>query len=304
MTQLRIATRKSPLALWQANHVKNKLMTQFPHLQVVLVEFMTEGDQRLDDSLALIGGKGLFVKELEKALLRHEADIAVHSIKDMPFTLPSALTLAAVCEREDPRDAFVSNAYQTVDQLPKHAIVGTSSARRTCLLKSHRPDLNILPLRGNVGTRLNKLDTAEYDAIILAAAGLKRLSEAGRIKHFLEVDDWIPAPGQGAIGIECRKDDALVLEYVAALEHVPTRVCITAERSVNQTLEGGCQLPLAVHARWTSDQTIFIHGFVGNMETNQRIIADIEGNASEAERLGQQLAQTLLDLGAKRFLQR
>jgi hydroxymethylbilane synthase len=299
---LRIATRKSPLALWQAYYVRDALIKAHPKLRIDILEFVTEGDRRLDASLATIGGKGLFVKELEKALLNNEADIAVHSIKDMPFALHTELTLGAVCEREDPRDAFVSNTYSSLETLPKNAIIGTSSTRRTCQLRSLRPDLNIQPLRGNVGTRLNKLDNGEYDAIILAAAGLKRLNLQDRITEYLTVENWIPAPGQGAVGVECRKDDVKTLDYLAALEHQQTRTRITAERAVNESLEGSCQLPIAVHATCEEDQ-LYINALVGHPEKNTRVTADIVGNAEQARSLGSELANKLLDLGAKDILQ-
>lgn len=298
---LRIATRKSPLALWQAHYVKDLLIKTHPELIVDILPFVTEGDRRLDTSLATIGGKGLFVKELEKALLHNEADIAVHSIKDMPFLLEEALMLGAVCEREDPRDTFVSLTYTHLDALPQKAIVGTSSIRRACLLRAIRPDITVHSVRGNVGTRLQKLDEGQYDAIILAAAGLKRLNLENRIAEFLPVDHWIPAPGQGAIGIECRKNDDMVLSYLAALEHPKTRICVTAERAVNETLEGSCQLPIAAHAMCQGDK-LSVSGLVGHPEKNLVIRADVTGEMHEGKALGIALAHQLLDLGAHECL--
>jgi hydroxymethylbilane synthase len=298
---LRIATRKSPLALWQAYYVKDLLIKAHPALTVEILPFVTEGDKRLETSLATIGGKGLFVKELEKALLQNEADIAVHSIKDMPFLLEDALMLGAVCEREDPRDTFVSLTHANLTALPPQAIVGTSSIRRACLLRAARPDITIHSVRGNVGTRLQKLDDDEYDAIILAAAGLKRLNLENRITEFLAVDHWIPAPGQGAIGIECRKDDDTILNYLAVLEHSETRICITAERAVNETLEGSCQLPIAAHALYQGN-TLSVSGLVGHPQKNLIIRAEVLGEIHQAKTLGVALAHKLLDLGAHECL--
>ncbi|MDF3055006.1 MAG: hydroxymethylbilane synthase [Gammaproteobacteria bacterium] len=298
---IRIATRKSPLALWQAYYVRDLLIRFHPALTIDIIPFVTEGDRRLDTSLSTIGGKGLFVKELEKALLQNEADIAVHSIKDMPFLLEDSLVLGAVCKREDPRDTLISNTYTSLDTIPPNAIVGTSSLRRACLLRHARPDIIIRSIRGNVGTRIQKLDDNEYDAIILAAAGLKRLHLEKRITEFLEVDAWTPAPGQGAIGIECRKNDEVVLRYLTALEHPETRICITAERAVNETLEGSCQLPIAAHAICKGN-TLLMRGLVGHPEKDLLISADVEGEIEQARALGIQLAQKLLGLGAEEYL--
>lgn len=238
---LKIATRQSPLALWQANYVKDSLQQLYPDLTVELVLMVTKGDVILDSPLAKIGGKGLFVKELENALLNKEADIAVHSMKDVPMQFPEGLGLAVICKREDPRDAFVSNSYRTFSELPQGAVVGTSSLRRQCQLKALRPDLDIRSLRGNVGTRLSKLDNGDYDAIILASAGLIRLGLADRIASFIEVEQSLPAAGQGAVGIECRTDDVQVKQLLAPLADAETTCCVLAERAMNNRLQGGYQ---------------------------------------------------------------
>ena len=245
-TEIRIATRKSPLALWQANYVKNVLLAKHENLAVELVPMTTKGDKILDAPLAKVGGKGLFVKELEKAMLDNQADIAVHSMKDVPMEFPRGLGLAVICEREDPSDAFVSNSFASLDELPKGAKVGTSSFRRQCQLSSLRPDLNIIDLRGNVGTRLEKLDKGEYDAIILATAGLLRLEMDERITQRFSCDQCLPAGGQGAIGIECRTEDIDTLKLIDCLHHNGTAARVTAERAVNARLQGGCQAPIAV----------------------------------------------------------
>ena len=245
---LKIATRQSPLALWQANYVKDRLQQQYPDLTVELVPMVTKGDVILDSPLAKIGGKGLFVKELENALLNKEADIAVHSMKDVPMQFPEGLGLAVICQREDPRDAFVSHSYRTFTELPQGAVVGTSSLRRQCQLKALRPDLDIRSLRGNVGTRLSKLDNGDYDAIILASAGLIRLGLADRIASFIDIEQSLPAAGQGAVGIECRTDDVQVQALLAPLADAETTYCVRAERAMNNHLQGGCQVPIGGYA--------------------------------------------------------
>ena len=247
-TILKIATRQSPLALWQANFVKNRLEDLYPQIKVKLISMVTKGDVILDTPLAKIGGKGLFVKELENALLEKCADIAVHSMKDVPMQFPKGLGLSVICKREDPRDAFVSNKYQSLDELPQGSIVGTSSLRRQCQLKQLRPDLDIRSLRGNVGTRLTKLDNGDYDAIILAAAGLIRLGMPNRITSFIETTQFLPAAGQGAVGIECRTDDAAVQALLAPLADPETTACVLAERAMNAHLQGGCQVPIGGYA--------------------------------------------------------
>jgi hydroxymethylbilane synthase len=300
---VRIATRKSPLAMWQANYVKSLLLASHPQLTVEILGLLTEGDKLLATPLTEIGGKGLFVKELEKAILEHRADIAVHSIKDLPVTLPDHLILAAMCEREDPRDALVSNHFASLDDLPPGAIVGTSSSRRACQLYAMRPDLKIENLRGNVGTRLGRLDAGTYDAIILAAAGLKRLGLANRIRTCLDPEIWIPAVGQGAIGIECHRDNQSVLSLLTTLNHPPTQRCITAERSMNLELNGGCQLPIAGYATLQAEQ-LTIRGLVGDLENRTLIKAQASGNAEDAAAIGAQLAHKLLARGAHALLQK
>lgn len=302
MTQLvRIATRKSALALWQAEYVKAKLEHFHPGLQVELVPMSTQGDKILDTPLAKIGGKGLFVKELETAMLEGRADIAVHSMKDVPVEFPDGLMLSVICEREDPRDAFVSNTYQSLADLPLGAVVGTSSLRRQCQLKALRPDLVIRDLRGNVNTRLAKLDAGEFDAIILAAAGLIRLGFAARIASYIEVEQSLPANGQGAVGIECRTDDPVMHALLAPLEHSPTRYAVLAERAMNRKLQGGCQVPIGAFAVHQGD-ALWLRGLVGQLDGSEILRADVKGPATQAEALGEQLAQLLLDQGAATIL--
>ncbi len=303
MTQIvRIATRKSALALWQAEYVKARLEHFHPGLQVELVPMSTQGDKILDTPLAKIGGKGLFVKELETAMLEGRADIAVHSMKDVPVDFPPGLMLSTICEREDPRDAFVSNRYDSLAALPQGAVVGTSSLRRQCQLKALRPDLQIRDLRGNVNTRLAKLDAAEFDAIILAAAGLIRLGFHSRIRTYIPVEQSLPANGQGAVGIECRSDDTAVLALLAPLEHAPTRQAVLAERAMNRALQGGCQVPIGAFALVDGEQ-LWLRGLVGQLDGSQILQAEVRGAASAGEALGQQLAEQLLAQGAGAILQ-
>lgn len=302
MPIVKIATRKSPLALWQAEHIKQRLEGLHEDLSVELVTFVTQGDKILDTPLAKIGGKGLFVKELEAALLDGRADLAVHSMKDVPMQLPEGLELAAICTREDPLDAFVSNQYLHFDDLPHGAKVGTSSLRRRCQVLAHRPDLNVLDLRGNVGTRLSKLDEGQYDAIILASAGLKRLKLHGRIRHTLSPEVSLPAVGQGALGLECRSDDAQVQGWIAALNDAETSACVRAERAFNAHLEGGCQVPIAAFAQWLGDE-IHIEGRVGSPDGEQLLIAKQQGSPAQAEDMGVTLAKDLLAQGAGELLQ-
>ncbi len=297
MHTVKIATRKSPLALWQAEHIKARLQALHPTLNVELVTFVTQGDKILDTPLAKIGGKGLFVKELENALLDGRADLAVHSMKDVPMDLPEGLCLPVICEREDPADAFVSNHYQSIDELPQGARLGTSSLRRKSQMQAYRPDLNIIDLRGNVGTRLGKLDAGEYDAIILAASGLKRLGLASRIRQTIDTQLSLPAVGQGALGLECRTNDEAILELIAPLADAATDVCIRAERAFNKTLHGGCQVPIAGFAVLEGAK-IFLQGRVGNPDGSVLLKAEVRGAPGNAEALGQQLAQALLDQGA------
>ncbi len=301
MKTLKIATRQSPLALWQAEHIRARLEALHADLTVELVTFVTQGDKILDTPLAKIGGKGLFVKELEAALLDGRADLAVHSMKDVPMALPEGLTLAVICEREDPLDAFVSNTYASFDDLPQGAKVGTSSLRRKCQILKARPDLEIIDLRGNVGTRLSKLDAGNYDAIILASAGLKRLELADRIRHTLDPVVSLPAVGQGALGLECREDDQAVLDLILPLMHDESNVCVRAERAFNAYLEGGCQVPIAGYATLQGGQ-LTIEGRVGSVDGATLLQVNLKGQPEDAEKLGVQLAQELLALGAGELL--
>ncbi|WP_233080725.1 hydroxymethylbilane synthase [Rheinheimera soli] len=301
MNLVRIATRKSALALWQANFVKAELEAAHPGLQVELVPMSTQGDKILDTPLAKIGGKGLFVKELETAMLEGRADIAVHSMKDVPVDFPEGLMLHTICQREDPRDAFVSNTYQQLADLPQGAVVGTSSLRRQCQIKAIRPDLKIKDLRGNVNTRLAKLDAGEFDAIILASAGLIRLGFEERIASFLDVGTSLPANGQGAVGIECRSDDLVVQQLLAPLEHQETRICVLAERAMNRKLQGGCQVPIGAFAVLQQNE-LWLRGLVGQLDGSEILRSEIKGDATKAEQLGTQLAEQLLALGADRIL--
>lgn len=298
---VRIATRKSALALWQAEYVKAKLLEHYPSMTVELVPMSTQGDKILDTPLAKIGGKGLFIKELEIAMLEGRADIAVHSMKDVPVEFPEGLGLSVICPREDPRDAFVSNTYQALSDLPEGAIVGTSSLRRQCQLKAMRPDLEIRDLRGNVNTRLQKLDNGEYDAIILAAAGLLRLEMPNRIAQFIEPEVMLPANGQGAVGIECRLNDERIVSLLAPLEDKTTRIRVLAERAMNRKLQGGCQVPIGSYAT-IDNQQLFLRGLVGSIDGNNILRADISGGIEQAEVLGEQLADQLLALGADKIL--
>ena len=300
---IRIATRKSPLALWQAEHVKALLLSAFPSLTVELVTMVTQGDKILDTPLAKIGGKGLFVKELEQGMLEGTADIAVHSMKDVPVELPPGLGLSAILEREDPRDAFVSNNYQSIDELPQGAIVGTSSLRRQSQLQEYRPDLNIKSLRGNVGTRLSKLDAGEYDAIILAGAGLIRLQLNKRITSFIPTEQMLPAIGQGAIGIESRVDDNEVNSILQSLHNTETAIRVSAERAMNNRLQGGCQVPIGGHATVEGNQ-IFMRGLVGEPDGSRILTAEINGSIDDCERIGLTLADKLLEQGAAEILEK
>jgi len=299
---LKIATRQSPLALWQANYVKDRLQQLYPDLTIELVPMVTKGDVILDSPLAKIGGKGLFVKELENALLNKKADIAVHSMKDVPMQFPEGLGLAVICQREDPRDAFVSHSYRTFAELPQGAVVGTSSLRRQCQLKALRPDLDIRSLRGNVGTRLSKLDNGDYDAIILASAGLIRLGLADRIASFIDVEQSLPAAGQGAVGIECRTDDMQVQALLAPLADAETTYCVLAERAMNNHLQGGCQVPIGGYAVLQQGQ-LYLRALVGNIDGSRIIRAEGKSAVENAEALGVQIAEQLLAQGADKILQ-
>ncbi len=299
---LKIATRRSPLALWQANYIKDRLTQLYPQLTVELVPMVTKGDVILDTPLAKIGGKGLFVKELENALLNAEADIAVHSMKDVPMQFPAGLGLSVICKREDPRDAFVSNSYRTLDELPEGAVVGTSSLRRQCQLKALRPDLNIQSLRGNVGTRLSKLDNGDYDAIILASAGLIRLGMADRIASFIDTETSLPAAGQGAVGIECRTDDLETQQLLAPLADAETTACVLAERAMNNHLQGGCQVPIAGYAV-IRDNQLYLKALVGKTDGSLIIRAENQSAVENSQELGVQVAESLLKQGADEILQ-
>ncbi|OOV97419.1 hydroxymethylbilane synthase [Pseudomonas sp. MF4836] len=299
--EIRIATRKSALALWQAEYVKARLEEAHPGLVVTLVPMVSRGDKLLDSPLSKIGGKGLFVKELETALLENQADIAVHSMKDVPMDFPEGLGLFCICEREDPRDAFVSNTYASLEQLPEGSIVGTSSLRRQAQLLTRRPDLQIRFLRGNVNTRLAKLDAGEYDAIILAAAGLIRLGFEDRISSSLSVDDSLPAGGQGAVGIECRTADSEIHKLLAPLHHADTATRVTAERALNKHLNGGCQVPIACYAVLEGEQ-IWLRGLVGEPSGGLLLSAQARGPRAAASELGVQVAEDLLAQGADDIL--
>lgn len=303
MTQqtVRIATRKSALALWQAEYVKAQLEHFHPGINVELVPMTTKGDIILDTPLAKVGGKGLFVKELEVAMLENRADIAVHSMKDVPVEFPEGLGLEIICPREDPRDAFVSNTIASFADLPQGAIVGTSSLRRQCQIKALRPDLDIRDLRGNVNTRLKKLDNGEYDAIILAAAGLIRLEMPERIREFIAPEVMLPANGQGAVGIECRTDDDTIKALLAPLGCEETRIRVIAERSMNRALEGGCQVPIGSYAIIENEE-VFLRGLVGAVDGSEILTSEVRGNIANAEQLGTDLAATLLADGADKIL--
>jgi hydroxymethylbilane synthase len=300
-SKLTIATRKSPLALWQANHVRDALMARNPGLDVELFTMTTQGDKILDTPLAKVGGKGLFVKELELGILEGRADLAVHSMKDVPVEFPEGLGLAAVLAREDPRDALISNEFASIDTLPEGARVGTSSLRRQCQLRARRPDLEVLDLRGNVNTRLAKLDIGDYDAILLAAAGVKRMGWEDRITELLPPEQFLPAIGQGAIGIEIRVADEKVSRVVAALNDGLTATRIRAERALNGRLQGGCQVPIAGYSE-ISHGVMVLRALVGRPDGTELVQGVISGKPEDAEELGQVLAEDLLSRGAKQIL--
>ena len=299
---LRIATRKSPLALWQANHVCELLLKHWPTLQIELLPMVTSGDTFFKDKLSAIGGKGLFVKELEEALLDNRADLAVHSMKDVPVTLPNGLCLAVICERHNPLDALVSNAYASLDALPKAAIVGTTSLRRQSQLLAARPDLNIKALRGNVQTRMSKLEAGEYDAIILAVAGLERMGMHNRIKEILSTDIMLPACGQGALGIECRIEDAELLTYLAPLNDPISAVCVHTERHVNALLGGNCHVPLAVYCINVTDSQLLLRAKVATVDGKIILSNQQHGHQKDASTIAESCAQTLLANGANDLL--
>lgn len=301
MTTLTIATRKSMLAMWQAEHIKARLEQLHPGLTVVLMPMSTRGDVILDTPLAKIGGKGLFVKELEIAMLEGKADIAVHSMKDLPVEFPDGLELYGICEREDPRDAFVSNHYNSLDELPEGAIVGTCSLRRKCQILAQFPHLKVHDLRGNVQTRLNKLDEGQFDAIILAASGLIRLDLHARIRQRIAVEVSLPANGQGVLGIECRSNDSATKALLEPLICQQTRSCVLAERAMNRRLQGGCQVPIGAYAELHGDQ-LHLRGLVGRPDGSEIIEGEISGDRDAAEQLGIELAEFLLERGAGSIL--
>jgi len=299
---IRIATRQSPLALWQAEHVAELLVRALPGVRTQLVKMVTRGDKILDAPLAKVGGKGLFVKELEQGMLENLADIAVHSMKDVPVDFPEGLHLAAILLREDPTDAFVSNHYSMLNELPPSARIGTSSLRRQCQIKEKFPDAEVIPLRGNVNTRLSKLDAGDYDAIILASAGLIRLGMAKRITQSLDTSVSLPAIGQGAIGIECRVDDLEINEILQTLHDAETGLCVSAERAMNARLNGGCQVPIAGFAQVQGGQ-IAMRGLVGNPDGSVLYRAERTGGLDQGESIGQLIAEDLLAQGADIILQ-
>ena len=301
MDTLRIATRKSPLALWQTEHVATRLRAAHPGLAVELVPMSTRGDQVLDRSLADLGGKGLFLKELELAMQRGEADCAVHSLKDVPMDLEPGFALAAILARADHADAFVCNDYPDLGALPHGARVGTSSLRRQAQLRALRPDLHLLDLRGNVNTRLAKLDAGGFDAIVLACAGLARLGFQDRIRARLDAPQWLPAPAQGAITIECREDDTRTQALCALLDDAQTRTCVEAERGMNRALHGSCHVPVAGLAQLDGTQ-LQLDGLVGSATDGRLVRASANGDAAAPQALGEQVAQALLAAGAGAFL--
>ena len=303
---IRIASRQSPLAIWQSNYVKLRLQQIYPDMKVEIIGLKTRGDKILDVTLSKVGGKGLFVKELEHALLNGIADIAVHSMKDVPMEFPQGLGLQVICEREDPTDAFVSNQYSSLEDLPEGSCVGTSSLRRKTQLLEAFPNLEVADLRGNVNTRLNKLDNKEYDAIILATSGLVRLGFSGRICQRIIPEKFLPAGGQGAIGIESRLDDEKINKLLVYLNHSASQKCITAERSMNRYLRGGCETPVAAYAILTGQKLdrMWLRGLIGSPDGSQVIRADIEGTADNAELLGIDLAKKLLKQGAGDILKK
>jgi hydroxymethylbilane synthase len=301
MPTLRLATRESALALWQTRHVADLLRAAHPGLDVVLVPMTTRGDQIQERPLSEVGGKGLFLKELEVAMLEGRADAAVHSLKDVPMELDGPFELAAVLERADPFDAFVSVKYSALEELPLGAVVGTSSQRRQALLRAHRPDLKLVDLRGNVNTRLAKLDAGGYDAIVLAAAGLTRLGMENRIRERLVAPRFIPAAAQGAITVECRQGDAETIALVSVLDDAPTRACVRAERAMTRSLGGSCHVPIAAYATLKGER-LSLEGLVGNAADGYTVRGYASGPLADPEKLGEQVADMLLARGADALL--
>lgn len=302
LTTIKIATRRSPLAMWQAEHVAARLKHLHPGLEVELVGMSTRGDEITDRPLMAVGGKALFVKALEEGMLAGRADIAVHSMKDVPAVVPDAFRLPVILDRDDPRDAFVSEKYDTVDALPAGARVGTASLRRECQLRARRPDLQVESLRGNVQTRLSKLESGEFDAIILAASGLKRLGMADRIRAAIPPEESLPAVGQGALGIECRAEDDTVMALLAGLNDPDTQDRVTAERAVNARLEGSCHVPLAAYAELEGQDGLWLRALVASRDGTQVLRAEQRGSRSDAEAIGEAVAQALLAQGAAELL--
>lgn len=298
-----IATRESPLALWQAEHVQALLRDRYPEKDVKLLGMTTKGDQILDKTLSKIGGKGLFVKELEVAMQQGAAHLAVHSLKDVPMELPEGFVLAAVSSREDPRDAFVSPRYETLESMPAGSVVGTASLRRELMLRSKFPHLVVKPVRGNVGTRLRKLDSGEYDALIMASAGLKRLGLEERIREIISDEISLPSPGQGALGLECLADDEKTREAVAFINDEQTRACCLAERAVSRALGGSCQVPLAAYATIT-DSTMRLRALIGDHTTGELVATEQTGPWTEYERLASEAVDALLKQGARRYIEK
>ena len=298
-----IATRESPLALWQAEHVQALLRERYPEKDVKLLGMTTKGDQILDKTLSKIGGKGLFVKELEVAMQQGAAHLAVHSLKDVPMELPEGFVLAAVSSREDPRDAFVSPRYETLESMPAGSVVGTASLRRELMLRSKFPHLVVKPVRGNVGTRLRKLDSGEYDALIMASAGLKRLGLEERIREIISDEISLPSPGQGALGLECLANDEKTREAVAFINDEQTRACCLAERAVSRALGGSCQVPLAAYAT-IADSTMRLRALIGDHTTGELVATEQTGPWTEYERLASEAVEALLKQGARRYIEK
>lgn len=298
-----IATRESPLALWQAEHVQALLRERYPEKKVELLGMTTQGDQILDKTLSKIGGKGLFVKELEISMQKKLAHLAVHSLKDVPMELPEGFVLAAVSQREDPRDAFVSNRYESLESMPAGSVVGTASLRRELMLRSRFPHLKVKPVRGNVGTRLKKLDSGEYDALVMASAGFKRLGLKDRIREIISDDVSLPSPGQGALGIECLQSDLDTQQAVAFINDEKTRACCLAERAVSRALGGSCQVPLAAYAT-IEDSVMRLRALVGDHTTGESVSTEVRGDWQTYEQLAQKAVEDLLKQGARSYIEK